>query len=262
MCLILLFIASVQIIVESLPVSSSGHLLLLQQLYGLPPLTATVEYLLHGPTVVMLAFYFRQQWIPIVMHMRRYQNVIKHLFMFGFCAELTTVVLYFFMKQYVQSYVPLWFGFLITASALFLTRHKSLSVQVYEPLTFYKMIVIAAVQGIAALPGLSRLGLTYSVGLWLGLTPRKSFLTSCMLQWPLILAGFLYGLYDIYVHPQLPMIGEGIVCVNNLFMWVTIIIATICAYFVLRLVQNSLYRGTIWRLGYYMLIPAFLACCF
>lgn len=55
----------VQIIGESIPVSSSGHLALLHDLatlagYHIPPVTTTVwfNHLLHVPTIVMIVCFF------------------------------------------------------------------------------------------------------------------------------------------------------------------------------------------------------------
>ena len=61
----------VQLVIESLPISSSSHYRIVEMImqrmgFVLPPLPAHFDHLLHGPTLVVLAVFFRREWLPLV----------------------------------------------------------------------------------------------------------------------------------------------------------------------------------------------------
>ncbi|MFH1461909.1 MAG: undecaprenyl-diphosphate phosphatase [bacterium] len=58
---ILIFIIFIQIILESLPVSSSGHLALVSNFYK-SNLSDHIDYFLHGPTIIILMIVFYKEW--------------------------------------------------------------------------------------------------------------------------------------------------------------------------------------------------------
>ena len=65
-------LAALQLIIESLPISSSGHVQLLQFFldrsgyYTNEGLSESLDHALHGPTLLILAVYFRAQWWPLL----------------------------------------------------------------------------------------------------------------------------------------------------------------------------------------------------
>jgi len=231
----------VQIIIESLPISSSGHL----QLFGFT-LSRAAEYLLHGPTVAMFVVYFFDRWSPMVLHAWRLRGTIGRMLLYGFCAELVTVPVYALFSC-VGGFVPLWIGFLITALTLWSLRYASLQAR---PVTAARAALIGCVQGMAAVPGVSRLATTYTAGVWLGLHPRIAFLFSCMIQWPLMLAGFCYGLWSAGAE-SLGFITPGLLAIT--------LAATVVAYYLLWVVQRMATTGSWYYFSYYLLVPCIMA---
>lgn len=228
--------ASIQVILESLPISSSGHLKLLGA-----ELSRGCEYLMHGPTIIVLSAYLAPRGLCIIRHLTRTLPLIYHMFWWGFIAECITVVCYV-LAQLVSPIFPLWLGFLLTGAALFSTK--------YAPsggacLSWRHAACIGAVQGFAGIPGISRLASTYSAGVWLGIPARVSFLFSCMIQLPLMIGGFAYALLDM----------DGVMC----FSIIPLTLATIIAYILLVIVGNLAQRKALWPLGLYMIIPALIA---
>jgi undecaprenyl-diphosphatase len=237
-----------QIILESLPISSSGHLLLMQKILHWPELGRATEYLLHTPTIIILITYFRAVWFPLLMQFTRYYKTIGHMIALTGIADCITALLYLGI-QWMAVPFPLWLGFAITAALLFSLYYVP---QQRQTLTFTKACILGCVQGVAALPGISRLASTYVAGRWLGLAPHKSFGVSCMLQFPLICAGFLYGSMKQYQ-------GETGSVEFNFTFFVVITSATIISYMLLAWVQRCMERNTLWKFGWYMLMPTTLA---
>lgn len=252
--------AALQIVLESLPISSSGHLELMRcwcmQHGCAAELSRTFEYLLHGPTLLMLALYCIHLWMPLVRHMWCQRFLIGKLLVYVFCADTITTLVYTAVQIGFNQLMPLWFGFCITGLLLFSLRycekHYAGACATYHSVTFAKLCTLGVVQGLAGLPGISRFASTYVAGRWLQLAPRKSFFVSIMLQWPLMAGGFLLGVIHAPIDPTTVWFMNG---------W-HILLMGICAsiaYFVLWGVQLVLERERLWLLAPYLILPALLA---
>lgn len=244
------FMALAQILLESLPISSSGHLRIFEAfaLYKASSwlrITQEWEYFFHGPTIIVIACYFFNAWWPMVRYPYRYRFVIMHFMQVGFLAESMTILFYIFFSYEGICWFPLSLGFLVTTvillTLLWVPQQKS-------SMTPLKAVVIGAVQGLALLPGISRLGITYAVGCWLGLSPQRSFAFSCALQWPLIVMGFLKGCISLSHQPI-------IVWLINYKLIVAITLASIGAYFLLWYCEYQARTQKFWLFGVYMIIP-------
>lgn len=265
---------------ESLPVSSSGHLTLLEKLTGRFAradfaLSQTFNFLLHGPTSVILALFFRKRWLPVLYNMRRCRRLIFKLILLGICAEVPTLIFYFFFSasrhdgrgSFLNTSFPLWLGFGLTALLLYSLRlcraRQTTSV------TPSDAFVIGCVQGLALLPGISRMGSTYVVGRWLGLTPRLSFYFSCTIEWPLITLAFLRGVADVFCGGAggFREVVSGFCCIfpagsdlaTLLCAGFCLVAASVLSYYVLKFTQSLMIQNKVWRLSFYMLIPITLA---
>lgn len=202
---------SIQIIAEMLPISSSGHLQLLERWYAtqfgyiMPetvfgvPLT-TLYYFMHGPTLILLSIYFFCISPRPVFRwsFKKFTTVIAMLFI----ADCITALLYC-MVHYFSLTAPLWFGFAISIAILFSLRTISFGNK--EELTLHDACILGFVQGVALLPGISRLAATYTAGRWLGFTSLAAFEIAWLIQIPLIVAAFIKSLifmakYDALGH--------------------------------------------------------------
>jgi undecaprenyl-diphosphatase len=241
--------AFLQIILESLPISSSGHSALVEKIMGWQALSQECDYMLHGPTLILLGIYFRKSWIPLLLHAWRFRKLVGRMIVVVCCADLVTTVVYFLVKTFFPTF-SLSCGFLITALSLYSLRFQNWSI--YQEMTLKKALVIGFVQGCAALQGVSRLATTFVAGTWLGLSARKSFLVSCMLQAPLIGAGFLSGLVR----------GDARCAelFSSLSSLLILAVAMVIAYAALYSVQHAMERKTVWRYAYYMIIPLLVSC--
>ncbi len=238
----------IQLIAESLPISSSGHVTLAEHFFMSSSnffLTQAMTFFLHGPTSIILALFFRKRWFFILRHAWRSRFIIMRLILYGFCAEVSTLFWYFTLQKSSIT-LPLSVGFFITACLLFSLRYAPKN---YSSLTPLKASVIGFVQGMALLPGISRLGSTYSVGRHMGLSPNVSFIFSCTIEWPLITAGFFKGLWELSTQA----------CMIPFSLIVCIAVASFLSYAVLCVTYRMALRFTFWYWGVYMLIPTLAA---
>jgi undecaprenyl pyrophosphate phosphatase UppP len=105
-------------------------------------------------------------------------------------------------------------------------------------------LVLGAVQGLALLPGISRFAITFAAARWLGWSPGVALERSFLIQWPLILAGFLKGVWWVSMRPE----GMQLLRAPQLF---SILIATMMASCGLLLVAHLVKIKRLWIFSFY-----------
>lgn len=167
----------VQGVTEFLPISSSGHLALLSQLFGFKEEGFHLTLALHAATLLSLLTVFRSS----IFRGAAFWGKESRLLMAKAAWALTPLGAPFLFKDQIelsfQQTSAAAFGFLMTAAfllPLFWVKEGN------SPLTFKKALIIGAAQALAVWPGLSRSGATIAAGVFLGLSPiaaaRFSFL--------------------------------------------------------------------------------------
>lgn len=253
MCILYLFIG-LSIVLESFPISSSGHILLLQQLFdklGFPfSLDENLEYFLHAPILLVVAIFFYNRW-NVVGAIPRSFPLIQKIFTLGFITDGITVAAYFiFFKN--RAFLPLWIGFFITGLLLLSLYFCSTSSRLVS-WNYKNSCILGITQSLALIPGISRFGSTFVVARWLGFPSRKAFELSFLIEWPISLAATLKGFYSLYTHNEL-------IELLHPTMILVIIIATIGSLLGLLIMQRMIQSNTVWLLsGYLFLIAIFAA---
>jgi undecaprenyl-diphosphatase len=240
----------VQIVLESLPISSSGH----AQLLGLQ-MPDYLDRLALGPTLVVLAFYFYKEIVAVLLNFKKHWRWVCAWALLIIMATSVTVFCYEIIDQWLRmASVPfsLWLGCVLTTGLLFSLRWCSYGVEA-EP-NFWKFFFLGVAQGLARLPGVSRLGTTYVVACWLGYTPQTAFRISCALQAPLFAAGFLEGVVKVW---QRGGLGFEITPLVMLLL----VVAMVIAYLLLWFVEELMVRHVVWYVGWYTLAIAVISFC-
>lgn len=184
---------------EFLPVSSSGHLLLLEKL-GVGEENLFFNICLHLGTLAAVLIAMRKEWLPLLLH--PVQNKQKILFIL--VASLPTVAIALIFKYLFPSLLDgayLGVGFVLTACLLFASE----KCQIAQPrfLDYKTSILTGVLQGIAVLPGVSRSGATISVATFLGVDKTEAANFSFLLSIPIILGSALYEGIDLAAHGAL-----------------------------------------------------------
>ncbi len=249
-----------QIIIESLPVSSSGHLALLEYLCPVgqavkdsllfyEPMQSYVSYIVHMPTAVVLCVYFYKEWSFPFRHIDRCFPLVVKISVYTALADIITVCCYAVKDHYGMFKMPLAVGFALTASSLYSLRWCT---DKYASWTMRKAIILGCVQSVAFIPGISRFGLTYVAARWMGSAPRRAFQISMLIQWPLIILASCYSLYSL---------GSLSYELLNLPYILVMIGASIIAYKALCLVGHMVAQQSMWMWSVYMLIPVLISLC-
>ena len=183
----------VQGLTEFLPISSSGHLVLAQKLFGLEPdLFLTVA--LHFGTLIAVCIFYKNQLWQIAKHPFCKKAKLVYL------ATLPTAMLGVLAKLFLPDILdglllPLGFALtfvlLITSSLAKKQQHNLITMP-------YKTAFWCGIaQGIAVLPGLSRSGTTICFLKWRGTKGTSATELSFLMSIPVILGSIVLLLPDV-----------------------------------------------------------------
>lgn len=190
------FLAIVQGIAEFLPISSSGHLNVLQAwLSEKAPESAELNVVLHfGTLLAILVFYWRR----ILALLASDRRVIPMLIVGTIPAAVIGIIV---KKKFEHLLVdPMLAGFMFPLTGLLLIALHRMpeGKDEYSTMSMLNAVLIGCAQAFALLPGISRSGSTIVAGCLLGLKRDESMTFSFLLAIPAILGASVLELKDIY----------------------------------------------------------------
>ncbi len=164
----------IQGLTEFLPVSSSGHLVVLQALFGTEQQGILVEIVVHVATLVsVLVFYRRRVEALITGALRGHRDALTYglkLVVATVPAVVLVLIAGDFMDGLFESPAVAGIGFLITGTILWSTRKTAPTAKFSEP-GWGAALWIGCAQALAIMPGISRSGATVAAALALGVAP-------------------------------------------------------------------------------------------
>ena len=210
-------IAIVQGIAEFLPISSSGHILVLGKFFKLPDVF-TLNILLHAGTLLSVLVYFFKDIVDVLLHRPR---VIWIVIVGSIPTAAIGFAVMHFIPQIEESFLACGFFFLVTGLLLATmmrrygqrTEHEIYFEEVArnagdedldipepktsETTTAFDAFLVGIMQGLAVFPGLSRSGSTISMALARRFSREWAAEFSFLLSIPAILGGVLLETLNI-----------------------------------------------------------------
>ena len=200
----------VQGLCEFLPVSSSGHLALLQNFFGFnadgEEMTA-FNLILHFATVIALMIYFRRDIWRVLSEWFSgwFSKTGKRPagWAYGWAillASFLTAVIALPMRKTVNliSASPMYVGCGLIFTAVILASVPVISHKNKKNSLLKIAVVVGIAQGIAVLPGVSRSGMTIAASLLMGMGLNEAFKFSFMISIPAILGANLLEFLKFY----------------------------------------------------------------
>ena len=192
---------------EFLPISSSGHLVLVPWLLGWDSPGLTFDVAVHWGTTAAVLIYFWRDWRTMLagawqaLRERRLEgNEPARLLLLVFLAAVPSgivgLLFHASIEALVRSLVWASAAFLpLSAALLFLCERRGRLERGAADITWMDALVVGAAQALALLPGVSRSGSTIAAGLTRGLRRETAARFSFLLATPTIIgAGLLSGL--------------------------------------------------------------------
>jgi len=193
-------LAVIQGITEFFPISSSGHLAVIQSLWGRGEMNLALDAVLHLGSFLAIIIYFGKTWKKIFLSLifpRKFPEERKLVF-YLFLATLPALIGGIFLEGVVSSFFQKEFFIaiflLITAVILFLA--EILPPRTKPGISWWEALAVGVSQIFALFPGISRSGITLSTAIFLNLNREKAARFSFLLAAPIILGAGMMGLYE------------------------------------------------------------------
>jgi undecaprenyl-diphosphatase len=185
-------LALVQGLTEFFPVSSSGHLVVLQHLFGISEPQLLLDIVLHVGTLGAVILFLRKEILKTLqLDFRDFKTPYNPLYVLVALIPTGIIGLYIEKKADVLFSSPKVVAMMLIITGILLLIPKFLRFSNTPYMTFLKAFLIGVVQGIAVIPGISRSGSTIVVGLLLGLRGEEAGRFSFLISVPAIFGALL-----------------------------------------------------------------------
>ena len=184
----------VQGLTEFLPISSSGHLVLLEKVFGIKSNLIFLNVILHLGTLFAVIVYYRKRLWGYLK--KPFQKEVWYLVL----ATIPTVVIFLIFRKFIEDsfggeYLVL--GFLVTAIILIICNWIISHKTNYRKFDYKTAIVMGVFQGLAIMPGISRSGSTITSGVIMGNKKSEVADFSFLMSIPVIFASLIFELFKL-----------------------------------------------------------------
>lgn len=264
----------IQGITEFLPVSSSGHLAVLQNVFHMKTSDSMLfEVMLHlGTLAAVLLVYHRDIWKMICEIFGMVGDIFRNLYTFSLnkihktslqyrqivhnnyrkfvllilISTIPTAIIGFLLRELAalsgKTLLIPGIAFLITGVLLLMTDTAHAGHKMPKTVTFKDGLIIGAVQGVAVLPGLSRSGTTIAACVLCGLDRRFAVKYSFIMSVPAILGAALLECTEISTEAIDPA-QIGIYAIGMVF---AAVVGYVCMKTVLIVIKNKKFQYFAW----------------
>ncbi|MDR2394507.1 MAG: undecaprenyl-diphosphate phosphatase [Treponema sp.] len=244
-----IILGAVQGITEFLPVSSSGHLVLLQNIFRISEPALLFDTMVHVGT---LGAVFIVLWPDIWNILRRPIQRFTGLLI---VATLPTVLMALLFKDLIEeaftSAAFLGFAFVGTALLLIiaekLSRRPSIS-KTERTMQWKDAIIIGLLQGVAIIPGVSRSGATISAALFRKVDRTLAARFSFLLSIPTILGALVLQV------PEVLGYTSGDIGVGSAPIIAGMVTAGVVGFFSIQGMLKLVRKGSLWGFALYVAV--------
>lgn len=195
-----LILGIVQGATEFLPVSSSGHLVIVQTLLGIRMQGVLFEVALHVATLVSILMVYRSRVTSLAGGLvSRDPDAVQYVSLLV-VATIPAALLGLFAKDFIEGLFdkPATPGVALIVTGAFLwTSRSALKRAVSERPGWWAALLIGMAQACALVPGISRAGATVVAALWLGIRAREAAAFSFLMAVPAIAGAAVLQLPEV-----------------------------------------------------------------
>lgn len=236
----ILTLALVQGFTEFLPISSSGHLVLVPKFLGEADQGLLMDVALHVGTLMAIVVYYRRDVIDMALAVLQWKNpareAARRLAIYIVIATIPAVIFGLVLHEIfpdgirdvrVIATTTLLFGVLMGVADRFGER-----VKVVGDMTLKSALLIGVAQAVALIPGTSRSGITMTAARFLGFQRVDAARFSFLLGMPAMAAAGLMGFIDILKSDDPGLLGHaataaalsfvaGLCAIHFMMKWLT-----------------------------------------
>lgn len=240
--LVAIILGIIQGLTEFLPVSSSGHLVLFEQIFGIKVDCLFFDIVVHLGTLVAVVIVFHKSIWDMIKHplCEKSQKLIF--------ATIPTIIIALLFKDFFKNSFDgnlLFVGFFVTSIFMFIADYSCKHNYQYKNLSFGNAIMMGIFQGFAILPGISRSGSTITSALVQGVRRNESAEFSFLMSIPAIIGSLVFELFDISSTP---------LQISAVSMILGFVFSAIFGYLAIRLMLKIVKKAKFVWFGIYMLL--------
>lgn len=217
------FLALLQSFTEFLPVSSSGHLILMPRLMHWPDQGMATDIALHIGTLFSVLIYFHRDVWEIAkgcldFAKRKFSSFPARFAMKLAVACVPVFIIGFFCHNYIEenfrspkliASTAIIFGIL-----LYLADKKGKTAGTTQTMSIKDAFIIGSAQVLALIPGVSRSGITITAARLLGIDRAEAARFSMLLSIPTISAAGTLGILEIILKPEAQLFSAKLLAVG------------------------------------------------
>ena len=241
---------------EPIPISSSGHLVIFRELFGISAEGLSFEILVNLGSLIAVCLIYRQDILRLILNGWRYitkkEDTAKSDFYFLIyliVATMITGVLGLLLEDYISSELStvtiVGVTLLLTRVALWIIRNLRGNKNDGE-ITMKDAIIVGLAQSVALIPGVSRSGATIVAAMLLGMKQETALRFSFLLFIPVSFGISILSVGDIMHDPNF-----DVLMIPYILAFLASIIAT---FYALKWFINIMARGNLKYFAYYCFI--------
>ena len=255
----------VQGITEFMPVSSSGHLVLLQKIFGVTEPALLFDTALHGGTLIaVIVVLWRDIWKILL-------RIVQPLTLWLIITTIPAVIAALLFKRRIEDAFAsasfLGFAFLVTSALLLVSDwfyrsagkpsglpgilERPAQGRFQDEMNLIDALVIGVLQAVAIVPGISRSGATISAALSRRLDRDFAARFSFLLSIPAILGALVLQIKDLAKAGAPAFSPSGAASIGILPVAAGTISAAIVAFFSIRFTLKIIREHSLWGFALY-----------
>lgn len=204
----IVILSILQGITEFLPVSSSGHLILLSKFTTFPDQGLALDVAVHVGSILAVMIYFSEDlWKMFKALLKTYflpnfKNPEAKTFWLLIIGTFPIVIVGLFLKEngmeWLRSTKIIGWTILGYGLLLWVADHFSMTIRKINHLTVLDAFLIGCAQCLALIPGTSRSGVTITMARFLSMERREAAKFSMLLSIPAIIGAASLVAYELY----------------------------------------------------------------
>jgi undecaprenyl-diphosphatase len=230
-----IILAVVQGITEWLPVSSSGHLVLFQELFGLEEQIG-FDLILHIASLLVVCFIFRKDIMSLIKGLLVGNKESGKLGMMLVIASIPIAIVGFFAQKIIElaftSLLLVGISFIFTGLILWITQFPFRK----KKMEYKDALWVGIFQALALFPGISRSGSTIAAGILRGVDRQKAARFSFLLFIPAIIGASLLNIKTFII---------------NIEVIISFFVALVVSYIAIKLLLEVIAKRKFHYFSYY-----------
>jgi len=250
-----IILAIIQGIAEFLPISSSAHLIIFRDLFGIGAnsvsgdLALAFDIALHFGTLLAIAIYFfKDFWNMIISGVTKGTKTVNgRIFWYIVVATIPAAVVGILFEDVIENairsnYILIGIALIIMGIIIYLADKYAKQEKNFENMSFKDAILIGCSQVFALIPGFSRSGTTIAAARGLKLDREQAAKFSFYLSAPVVLGAVVLSVFDeatiaaITSNVSIFIVGVGVAFISGL----------LCIEFLLRYIKKNDFKLFMW----------------